>query len=124
MGLYNSFIKSNGDDVQVKCFDTMGGVMDCYHLGQPVPTHMLDEEYNIVREYGENFNIFPYTTNDDVILVRDGRYEEAVDYNDLLKYQVENIKCIDKFGRGLNVNTPNDYWELKNETGKYKKSRF
>lgn len=62
MGLYDSFLKDNGNDIQVKCFSSMGGFMDVFHKGDYVSTDISDSDFNILKEYGQNFNIYCYMT--------------------------------------------------------------
>lgn len=60
MGIYNTFITDEGD-IQVKCHNTLGGWMATFYVGQEVPTCKVDEEGNVIKDYGLNHNIFPYT---------------------------------------------------------------
>lgn len=112
MGVFDSFINNKGEEIQVKCFDTVGGAMNSFNLGDIVMTNKLDENFNIVAEYGDNFNIFPYKTEEEVIIIRNSTFKCTVNYNNLTDKDCEGIKCIDKFGNGLDVDLPIDYEEL------------
>lgn len=115
MGLYDSFLKDNGNDIQVKCFSSMGGFMDVFHKGDCVPTDISDSDFNILKEYGQNFNIYCYMTSDDIIFVRDGKYVGHAYYLNLTDADVTDIACIDKHGNELLLNCPSDYIKIRKD---------
>ena len=111
MGMYDSFIREDGYDIQVKCFDeVVGGTMEVYNIGDSVPTCSYGYDFEIVDNYGSNFNIFPYRLEEVVIFIRNGKYIGTKKYNEL--NDEDCVMCVDKHGDLLQALSPKDYIEL------------
>lgn len=114
MGMFDSFIRKDDYDIQVKCYDGItGGFMNEYNIGDDVPNYKMGYDFEILDKYGDDYNIFPYKTEDDVILIRDGKYVDCKNYNDLEDKDCEGYICINKTGERLAIDIPIDYIELK-----------
>lgn len=112
MGCFDSFINDNGEEIQVKCFDTVGGTMNSFNLGDIIMTNKLDKNFNMIANYGSDFNIFPYKTEYEVIIIRNSTFKGTINYINLTDKDCKGIKCIDKFGNELHIESPIDYEEL------------
>ena len=111
MGMYDSFIREDGYDIQVKCFDEFsGGFRNVYNIGNNVPDCRMSFNFQIVDRYGCNYNIFPYRLEEDVIFIRNGNYIGTKKYNEL--NDEDCVMCIDKHGDLLQALSPKDYIEL------------
>ncbi len=76
-------------------------------------TGKLDNNFNPIQMYGDNYNISPYRTDDKIIIIRDGIFSDIVDYHSILKCEFDNCITIDKVGNELNVHSRKGYIELK-----------
>ena len=115
MGCFDSFYNKDNIEIQVKTYDAVtGGYLERYSIGDIVPTMCTGHNFEVVYDYGYNYNIFPYTIEDYVILIRDGRFADTVHYTELENKHVSGVSCYSKHGALLkDVKTVSDYRKIK-----------
>lgn len=113
MECFDSFIRKDGYELQVKCYDGVtGGIFITYNIGDNVPNYKMGYDFEVLDEYGDNYNIFPYRLEEDVIVIRDGKFKKTVKYYNLEDEDCEGVLCISKYGDKLAVDIPIDYIDL------------
>lgn len=120
MGCFDSFYNKEDMEIQVKTYDIIsGGLLNSYYIGDEVPTACLGYDDKIAQRYGKNYNIFPYSLEDYIIIIRNGVFIDAVHYLELKESDTLGVKCYDKYGALLsNLKSPSDYITLKKEFSK------
>lgn len=116
MGMYDTFINKDGkEDIQVKCYHTIGGCLDTFNIGDEVSDYLMGEDFSRVSFYGDNYNIFSYELDEYVILIRDGVYADIKKYDKLTDKDCNNILCVDKYGYMIPLKTKEEYIKLHDE---------
>lgn len=117
MGCFDSFYNKENIEIQVKTYDDIsGGLLNSFYIGDEVPTACLGYDNKITQTYGKNYNIFPYSIEDYVIIIRNGIFVDAIHYLELKERDTLEIKCYDKYGVLLsNLKSPANYIKLKKD---------
>lgn len=73
----------NEEKYQIESSTDTGDAVETYRIGDMVPSSCIGLKFDTVWSYGQNYNIFPYETDDYVLLIRSGIFRDAVHYSEL-----------------------------------------
>ena len=122
MGIYDDTFKKYDIKVKVNCYNDMGGSITSFYAGDIVPTRKLNNDFEDIAFYGENYNIFDYNA-DYILIIRYGMFIELKPSFALRYEEVVGYLCIDKYGNELELRTPQDYYDLARETAELNKKK-
>lgn len=101
-------------NINVKCFNTIGGSMLTFHVGDQIPITKEDNDFVAINYYSEDYNIFDIE-NTIVALVRNGVFKALKTLDELDISDIKNVFCIDIYGNHLETNSFSDYKEYINQ---------
>lgn len=105
----------NDKKYQIECFSDSDKIKETYRIGDKVPMSCIGLKFDTIWSYAQSYNIFPYKSEDYVLLIRNGIFRDAIHYTELKDDYIFGVNCYDIYGNKLEVKYVNDYIKLKKE---------
>lgn len=112
---------SNGQrEIEVNCYNDMGGSMSFFSLGDFVPTNKINNDFDTIAEFGRHYNILAIKINKlsieaYVIIIRSEIFVEIKPLSKLEEIDVNGYECINTNGDPLDIKTVQEYNNAYNE---------
>lgn len=104
----------NNEKYRIECFSDTGEIIETYKIGDKIPISLIGLQFDTIWSYGQNYNIFPYQSEEYVLLIRNGIFMDAIYYTELKDDYIFGVQCYDNVGKNLNLKYIKDYIALKN----------
>ena len=112
MRTYDRFVNDK-ISIPVQCYDEFGGSVSSFKIGDKVPLTKINNDFEISANYGEHYNIYNYMISDTIILIRYGIFVCLKSIKTITDDEIKNVLCIDKQGNELDINTKQEYIDLR-----------